>query len=287
VPLNPTTIHRPVRDVSWDYEGAVVLVTGGAHGQGASHALAFAEAGADIAICDIAAEMEYVNYPLGTLEELEEVAEAVRGLGRRCLPVVCDVRQADQVRDFVERTDADLGRIDVAVANAGIGPPGYLHEIDLAQWEMTIATDLDGAFYTCKHAARQMIAAGNRGRLVVTGSTQTFGATTWTGPYTAAKHGLLRLVEGFAAELEPHGIGINLVCPTAVDTSIGAPFATDPRYPAWAEEAGALLGSWNILGDGGSLHEREVTEAILWLASGEARGVSGTALMVDGGCMSK
>ena len=285
MPLSPTTVHIPPRDVVWDYSDCVVLITGGAHGQGAAHARAFAEAGAHLAICDLAGEMEYVNYPLGTLRELEAVAETVREAGGRCVTAACDVRCPEQVRAFIEKTIDEFGRIDVAISNAGIGTPGYIREIPLAQWQETVDTDLSGAFYLCRSVAEPMIAAG-AGRIVVTGSTQSFGATSWTGPYTAAKHGLVGLVRACAAELAPHGVAINLVCPTAVDTAINAPFATDPRYTAWAEEAGHLLGSWNLLKEG-SLHELDVTDAVLWLASEDAAAVNGTALLVDGGCLCK
>jgi NAD(P)-dependent dehydrogenase (short-subunit alcohol dehydrogenase family) len=285
MPLNATTVHVPPRDVSWDYTDCVVLVTGAAHGQGAAHAQAFAEAGAHLAICDIAGEMEYIDYPLGTVRELEAVAEGVRGQGRRCISTVCDVRRPEQVRAFVDQTIAEFGRIDVAVSNAGVGSPGYIHEISLAQWKETLDTNLSGSFYVCRYIAEQMIAAGS-GRIVVTGSTQSFGATSWTGPYTASKHGLVGLVKAFAQELAPHGVAINLVCPTVVDTSINEPFGRDPRYTEWAAEAGRVLGSWNLLQEG-PLHERDVTDAVLWLASHDAGAVSGTALLVEGGCLCK
>jgi NAD(P)-dependent dehydrogenase (short-subunit alcohol dehydrogenase family) len=284
VPISESTTYIPAENVAWDYEGQVVLVTGAAHGQGASHATAFAEAGANVVISDIAGEMQHVEYSLGTVDELESVAARIRDLGSRCLSSVCDVRRSDQVQSLVARAIAEFGRIDVLVSNAGIGTVAAIFDMPESQWTETLETNLRGAFFFCKYVAPHMIAAGS-GRIVVTGSTQSVGSLNGIAHYTAAKHGLLGLVKAFAQELEPHGVTINLICPTAVDTAMNETFTAE-RYQAWSAEAGALVGAWNLFQED-MIHEREITEGVLWLASRQAASITGTTLMIDAGCMCK
>lgn len=285
MPLSQDTIFRTPTDIAWDFSGQVVLVTGAAHGQGAAHAQAFAAAGADVVISDIAGEMKYVEYPLGTVRELDEVAEDIKAGGRRCLSTVCDVRRPGEVKALVEAAIAEFGRVDIAISNAGIGSVDPVVSMPEDKWTETIDTNLSGSFYLCKYVAPHMIKAGH-GRIIVTGSTQSLGGTSSISHYTAAKHGLLGLVKGFAPELAEHGVTINLICPTAVDTRINVPFV-DPKYSDWIAEATRVVGAWNLLLEEGMMHEREITEAMMWLASREAAEVNGTTLMVDGGCMAK
>ena len=286
MPLTPSSTFVPSTNVTWDFADHVVLVTGAAHGQGAAHAKAFAEAGADVAICDIAGEMEYIDYQLGTLHELEEVAQSVRDSGQRCVSTVCDVRKPQQVRSFVDQTMSEFGRIDIAISNAGIGSTARFVDMPREQWSGTIDTDLSGSFYVCKYAAIPMIAA-KFGRIIVTGSIASFGGLNHCSAYTASKHGVLGLVKGFARELAPHGVTINLVCPTAVDTSMNVPLGDgDQGSVDWNAQATRIIGSWNLLYDG-MIHAREIVEAAMWLASRDASGVSGTASKVDGGCTCK
>src|SRR5438128_11718045 len=114
------TVRKP-RQVSWDFSDTSVLITGAAHGQGRLHALTFAEAGADLALSDLAdGKLDTVDYPLGTSAELEKVAEQCRSFGARVHTAVCDVRDDRQVASFVDGARAALGKIDVAIANAGI-----------------------------------------------------------------------------------------------------------------------------------------------------------------------
>jgi NAD(P)-dependent dehydrogenase (short-subunit alcohol dehydrogenase family) len=285
MPLSQDTTFRTPTDIAWDFSGQVVLVTGAAHGQGAVHAETFAAAGADVVISDIAGEMKYVDYPLGTVRELDDVTKGIRAGGRRCLSTVCDVRRPEQVEAMVKAAIEEFGRIDIAISNAGIGSVNPVVKMPEDEWSETFDTDLSGGFYLCKYVAPHMIEAGY-GRILVTGSTQSLGGTNWISHYTAAKHGLVGLVKGFAPELAEHGVTINLVCPTAVDTRINEPFV-DPKYSGWITEATRLVGAWNLLLEEGMMHEREVSEAMMWLASREAANVNGTTLMVDGGCTAK
>jgi NAD(P)-dependent dehydrogenase (short-subunit alcohol dehydrogenase family) len=281
MPVHDTTAYIPVENVSWDFSDQVVLVTGAAHGQGASHAQRFAEYGANLVVSDIAGEMEHVTYDLGSVSELEETAEACRSFGGECLSAVCDVRRDDQVKSLVDRAIERFGRIDVLISNAGIATPSSIKDMPLSQWTETMETNLKGSFLFCRHVVPHMIEAGT-GRIVLTGSTQTVGSINDLAHYTAAKHGVQGLARALALELEGHDITVNVVCPTAVDTHINAVFSDE----AWSAEAGRLVGAWNFFQEE-MIHEREITEAMMWLASREVSPMSGSTLMVDAGCMAK
>ena len=280
MPVSETTTYRAVQDVAWDYSDQVVLVTGAAHGQGASHARAFAEAGANVVVSDIAGEMEHVKHPLGTVAELEATAEACRSAGARCLSSVCDVRRSSEVQALVQRTMDEFGRIDVLICNAGIATISPVVAMPASQWTETVDTILGGSFLFCRYVLPHMVARGY-GRVVLVGSTQTLGSINDLAHYTAAKHGLLGLARALAIELADHDVAINVVCPTAVDTHLNAVFADE----AWAAEAGRLVGAWNLFQED-MMHEQEITEAMLWLARRESAS-SGEAFMVDAGCMCK
>lgn len=275
---------RPSRDVAWDFSDRVVLITGAARGQGAEHARAFAQCGADLVLVDICDDLDHLAYGLGTREELEAVADEVRSYGADCLTSVCDVRSAAQVDQAVAAALARHGRVDVVVSNAGIAGRAPVVDMPLEQWVQGLEVNLRATYYLCRSVAPHMIAAGY-GRIVATGSTQSLGSTHDMAHYAASKHGLLGLVRAFARELQPHGVTINLVGPTVVDTPMSNRPPTDERS-AWAAEAGRLVGSWNLLQDE-MFHPREITEGILWLASEESRGLNGSLLMIDAGCMAK
>ena len=280
MPVSSETTYVPVENVSWDYEGQVVLVTGAAHGQGASHAKAFAQAGASVVISDIAGEMEHVKHPLGTIAELESTAEECRRLGAECLSSVCDVRRSADVQALVQRTIDQFGRIDVLISNAGVATISSIVDMPESQWTETVDTILRGSFLFCRYVVPHMIEK-SYGRIILTGSTQTVGSINDLAHYTAAKHGLQGLAQALAIELRPHDVTVNVVCPTAVDTDINAVF-TDA---AWSAEAGRLVGAWNLFQDG-MIHEQEITEAMLWLAR-RTGSASGQTFMVDAGCMCK
>jgi NAD(P)-dependent dehydrogenase (short-subunit alcohol dehydrogenase family) len=282
--LEPSITYNASTDVAWDFEDQVVMITGAARGQGAEHARALAEAGASLAISDIGSEMESVAYPLGTVQELDGVAEAAREIGSDVLSGICDVRRPDQVQAFVERTIETYGRIDALICNAGVGTAARVTDMTETEWHETVDTDLSGGFYCCRYVAPHMIAA-EYGRIVMIGSTQSLVGMSHLASYTASKHGVLGLARGFAPELAPHGVTINVICPSAVDTPMNA-LTADPRFKEFGESASRLVGAWNIF-QLEMMHEHEISEGVLWLASREAAGITGTALMIDGGCTCK
>lgn len=281
MPVNDTTTYIPVENVAWDFEDQVVLVTGAAHGQGASHAQRFAEYGATMVVSDIAGEMEHVDYKLGSVVELEQTAESCRSFGNECISTVCDVRDADQVQSMVDQAIERFGRVDVLISNAGIATMSPIESMPLSMWQETMDTNLKGSFLLCRAVVPHMKEAGT-GRIVITGSTQTVGSINDLANYTAAKHGVEGLAQSLSIELAGYDINVNVVCPTAVDTDINAIFGNEE----WSAQAGALVGAWNLFQEE-MIHEREITEAMMWLASRDGAQMSGSTIMVDAGCMAK
>lgn len=279
---------RDVKQARWDFSGQTVLITGAAHGQARVHAVSFAKAGANIAICDIGRNIDTVAYPMGTVDELEDTAEQCRAEGVEVLTRVCDVRDEQQVAQFVDDTVDKLGKIDVAVANAGVGGIVEVVEMTEQEWDEMLQTNLKGVFLTFKHVARHMIDAGGGGRLIATGSVNSFTGVPGCAHYVASKHGVAGFCKSLAIELAPHKIRVNYVCPTAVNTHM-IEIVTSPRVPEnYGERLVATTGSWNMLEEGAPpIEPFEVTQAIMWLASDSSMYVTGAALPVDAGFLTK
>ena len=286
--LHDMKVRRP-RQVKWDFSGTSVLITGAAHGQGRLHALRFAEAGADLALCDLPdGKLETVAYAVGSRAELEEVAEQCRALGARVHTAICDVRSSMQVQAFVDGARQALGRIDVAIANAGIASLVEVSEMTELDWDVMLDTNLKGVFLTLKHASRHMLEQGQGGSLIATGSVHTFTGVPGSAHYAAAKHGIAGFCKSLAIELAPSKIRVNYVCPTALNTQmVGA--MSSPKVPAnFGERLVATTGCWNLLDEGAPLVEPvEVTEAIMYLASDASLYVTGAPLLVDAGFTAK
>jgi NAD(P)-dependent dehydrogenase (short-subunit alcohol dehydrogenase family) len=272
---------RVVRDVSYDFSGKVVLVTGGARGQGRAHALGFAAAGADVTVCDIAADKQEVPYALADAAELEAVGEEVRGLGRRCLAIACDVSEEEQVEAMVAATLEEFGHIDVLINNAGVISVHDIASMSYAAWRAVLDTNLGGAFLCSKYVAPGMIERRS-GRILLTGSVESLIGLPRNTHYVAAKHGLVGLTRALALELAPHGIGVNVVCPGGIDTGMPAGLAASGNED-WFEECTALTGPWNLFDPESMMEPQEITHAMMWLASDAARFVTGVVLPVDGG----
>jgi len=270
---------REIKDVRYDYSGRVVLITGAARGQGRSHALGFAAAGADVVACDIGTDLAAIPYPLGTEEELHQVATEVEALGVRCLPVVCDVRDGDAVAAMVERAIAELGKVDILIHNAGVNSAAEIEEMAPETWSAVVDTMLGGAANCAKAIAPGMKERG-RGKILLTGSVESFIALSKNAHYAAAKHGLLGFTRALAIDLAPHGINVNIVCPGGIDTPM---LQITETAPGWMDETAALTGAWNLFDREALIQPEEITNAMLWLASDAADLVTGTSLVVDGG----
>lgn len=279
---------RDVRQVNWDFRGEVVLITGAAHGQARTHALAFAKAGASLALCDVCENVASIHYPMGTEAELEQTAELCRAQGATVITRKCDVRSDAQVSAFVEDAVAELGQIDIAIANAGVASIVEIADMSEQEWDVLLDINLKGVFLTLKHVARQMIEAGGGGRLIATGSVHSFTGVPGSAHYVASKHGVAGLCKSLAIELAPHKIRVNYVCPTAANTHM-VEAMNDPRVPAdHGERLFATTGSWNMLDYGSPpIEPCEITQAIMWLASDSSMYVTGAALPVDAGFLTK
>jgi len=269
----------------YDFTGQVAFVTGAGRGQGRSHAVGYAEHGADVVVTDICRDMDTSDYDLATPEDLERTAELVEQQGSDTLSIRMDVRDEAEVEAAVETAVDEFGRIDVLANNAGIWNLGHLHEMSERQWDEMLDTDLKGVWLCSKHVAQHMIERGEGGRIVSTASTAGHGASYRGGHYTAAKHGVVGLTRSFAIELGEYGITVNCVSPTGIDSPMTRGL-TEKYGQEAIDELGEYTGSWNVI-DEGPVEPQDVTEAYLWLSSDAARYVTGAALPVDAGLMAK
>jgi len=181
-------------------DGKVAFITGGARGQGRSHALLFAEEGADIAVFDIASNIGTAPYELSRPEDLEHTAKLVQDRGRRCLTITGDVRNTEHVTAAVAQTVAELGQIDILLANAGICGFGKFWEISDDMWDDMIGTDLTGVFKAMRAVVPHMIERGG-GRIVATSSMGGRMGNPNLAHYVAAKWGVIGLVKTLALEV--------------------------------------------------------------------------------------
>jgi SDR family mycofactocin-dependent oxidoreductase len=269
--------------------GKVALITGAARGIGAACALRLADEGADIALVDIGGAVETVEYTAARPEQLQETAQAVERLDRRSLTFRADVRDGVAMRAAANGTVQQLGRIDILVAAAGIDSWNHAWELTDEQWDAMIDVNLKGVWQTAKAVAPHMIRQKS-GSMVFIGSALSHRANAKFAHYTAAKHGVLGLTRAFGLELAPYMIRVNEVDPTAVFTSminsqeyrdgeIGHPGATE-------EEVIARYLQWNTL-PVPWIEAVDVANAVLFLASDEARYITGLPLLVDLGAMLK
>jgi SDR family mycofactocin-dependent oxidoreductase len=271
--------------------GRVALVTGAARGQGRSHAVRFAEEGADVIALDLCANLGSVPYPLATLEELDETARLVEALGRRVFARQTDVRQIDSLRSAVDEGVAELGRLDVVCANAGVNNPAPAHDLDESVWSAVVDVDLSGVWRTCKVAIPHIVAGQRGGAIILTSSAAGLKGYPNIAHYAAAKHGVNGLVKALAQELAPHRIRVNSVNPTQVDTPMimnepmFALFCPDVPTPTRADFA--LVSQAMHLLPIPWVEPRDVSNSVLFLASDEARFITGVALPVDAGVLIK
>ena len=231
-------------------------------------------------VCDIAAPLDTVPYPMATPEDLEETASMVRKLGRRCLSIQADVRESGQMQRVVERTTDELGRTSILCANAGVATYEKSWKLSDEQWEEVIGVNLTGAWKSCRAVIPGMIEGGG-GAIVLTSSLAGLKGLPGLSHYAAAKHGVVGLMRSLAYELAEHGIRVNSVHPTGVDTPMVAPAVMEPLV---AEHPEYALGGRNLMGNV-LIDPQDVSDAVLWLVSDAARRVTGVALPVDAGAM--
>jgi (+)-trans-carveol dehydrogenase len=273
-------------------EGKVAFITGAARAQGRSHAVRLAEDGADIVAVDLCADVETVPYPLGTVDELAETAKLVEAAGRRCATATADIRSLEQLGAAVDLAKETFGQIDILVSNAGIWSGSTdSWSLDEETWQTMIDINLTGQWKTAKAVIPTMIEGGTGGAITITSSTIGLKATTGNVHYTSAKHGVIGLVRTLAHELAPHNIRVNAVCPTTVNSpmitndALYSLFRPDLESPSLAD-AEPGLNDLNLL-DVSMMEPAEVSAAISWLVSDDARYVTGIALPIDAGSTAK
>jgi len=270
-------------------DGKVALVTGAARGQGRSHAVRLASEGADVIAVDICADkLETLSYPLATEDDLDETITQIEGTGRRAVKAVADVRSLSETQQAVDAGLAELGKIDIVCANAGIGSWAVAWEMTERQWSEMIDVNLTGVFNAARAALPSMVERGEGGSVVLTSSTAGLRAYANTAHYTAAKHGVIGLMKVLAQECGEHRIRVNAVCPTTVRTplvindSTFQLFAPDVRNPT-EDDVREPFEGLNILPGVAWIEPSDVSDAVLFLCSDAAKYITGVALPVDAG----
>jgi (+)-trans-carveol dehydrogenase len=269
-------------------EGKVAFITGAARGQGRSHAVRLAEEGADIIAIDLCGPVEGLGYPPATPEDLAETVKAVEALDRRIIAEEVDVRDTDGLARVAARGVAEFGRLDIVSANAGIGSyPHPILEIPQSQWDDMLAINLTGVWNTARATAPHIIDGGRGGAIVITSSAASLKAYPNVGHYVAAKHGVVGLMRTLAAELGPHNIRVTNIAPTQVATPMILNdfsyklFCPDLENPT-LEDFKAVSQSMHMLPTPWA-EAVDISNALLFLASDEARYITAITLPVDAG----
>ena len=269
-------------------EGKVAFITGAARGQGRAHAVRLAQEGADIIAVDICKQIDSVQIPLSTPEDLAETADLVKGHNRRIYTAEVDVRDYDALKAAVDSGVEQLGRLDIIVANAGIGNGGAtLDKTSEGDWTDMIDVNLAGVWKTVKAGVPHILAGGRGGSIILTSSVGGLKAYPHTGPYVAAKHGVVGLMRTFAVELGAQNIRVNSVHPTNVNTPLFMNEGTMKLFrpdlenpgPDDMKVVGQLMHTLPI----GWVEPEDIANAVLFLASDESRYVTGVTLPIDGG----
>lgn len=270
----------------------VVLITGAARGQGRSHAVRLAEEGADIIALDLCAPIEGVSYPMSSQQDLDETARLVEARGRRVVTGVADVRDQDQLDAVVRDGVAALGRLDGLSLNAGIAEVGHKSwDFPDEVWQTTLDINLTGVWRSAKAAMPAMLEAGNGGAIVITSSFAGSNGVANSAAYVASKHGAIGLMRTMANELGEHRIRVNAINPGNIDTPmlfnegmfrLFRPELDDPGR----EDAVAIMHHMAVLPTS-YLEPVDISNAVLYLLSDEARFVTGAVLPVDAGWANK
>jgi SDR family mycofactocin-dependent oxidoreductase len=268
-------------------DGKVAFISGGARGQGRSHAVRMAQEGADIVMFDICEQFDTVAYPGATEDDLAETVELVEKLDRRIVARKADVRDQAAVQEIFDEGFAELGRIDIVLANAGIMPIIGDQGRSRQAWHDAVDVMLSGVFHTCEAAIPTMIGQGRGGSIVITSSTAGLKGPVRTMDvksdgllgYIAAKHGVVGLMRAYANALGPYSIRCNTVHPTGVNT----PMVVNEPFMALAAEQPALMEAMRNVLPVPMIQAEDVSNAILYLCSEAGRYITGVSMPVDAG----
>lgn len=268
-------------------EGKVAFITGAARGQGRSHAVRLAEEGADIIGIDVPKHIPGLPYEPATAEDLAETVRQVQALGRRIVAAEADVRDFDALQTAVEKGVAELGRLDIVLANAGIVAPAPTLEMSEEHWQTMIDINLTGVWKTVKASVPHILAGGRGGSVVITSSLAAIIVQPNIAHYSAAKGGLIQLSKVLAKELAPQGIRVNTIHPGTVltDMVLNEPtfrlFRPDLEHPTqedFEEVARSMTGLPTS-----AIDPVDMSNAVVYLVSDDGRYVTGTTHVVSAG----
>ena len=269
------------------FDGKVVFITGAARGQGRSHAVRFAEEGADVIALDLCEQIDSVAYPMPTREDLDETVNLVEKTGRRIVAEQADVRDFERLKEVVAGGVAELGRLDFVIANAGIFPAAGAQRLDIAAFIDAVDVMLKGVYFTIEAALPAMLRHGDGGAIVITSSAAGFKSVSTTfdtmshgaAGYTSAKHGAIGVMRHYATSLAEKNIRVNSVHPGGVAT------------PMIINEAmGRLVGDQPEFGEAQRpklsmppMEPEVITDMMVYLCGASGRYLTGVALPMDGG----
>jgi len=265
--------------------GRVAFITGAARGQGRAHAVRMASEGADIIAVDVAGALPpCVKYPPASPEDLAETTRLVEATGQRILSYAVDTRDHDGLRKVVDEGVAELGRLDVIVANAGITSPHAWNAITPDEWRDVIDVNLTGTWNTVMAGAQHIVYGGRGGSIILISSAAGVKFQPFMIHYTASKHAVTGMARAFAAELGPHSIRVNSVHPGPVVTEMGSVEMVEAIAKA-AEVVGnsALLNVLTPFLPSWVAQPEDIADAVCWLASDESKMVTAQAISVDQG----
>ena len=272
------------------FAGRVAVITGGARGQGRSHAVEFARLGADVAVCDLGHDLGSVGYPLATPDDLAETVRLVEEQGGRCVAALADVRDLDAVVAFVDGAVERLGSADILVANAGVSALGSICTLGATEWSETIDTNLTGGVNAMRAASPHM-RRKRWGRIIGISSMMGRSSSPGIPAYVASKWGVIGLCKSVAYELAGFGVTVTAVAPGNVSTpmihndTLYRLMRPDLEHPDREDVAPAMA----------TLHVQpvpwiepeEITAAVVFLASEAARHITGSVIDVDAGASAK
>jgi SDR family mycofactocin-dependent oxidoreductase len=265
-----------------EFSGKVALITGAAHGQGRATALALAAEGAAIVAFDVARPLSYPGYPMGSPDDLESLAEACRAAGGDYATMTGDVRDATAVTKAVETALERFGRIDILFNNAGICAYGLAHELTEEAWDAMLDINLKGAWLVARQVIPVMIRQRS-GVIINNSSVAGLRGMARLSHYAASKWGLTGLTKSWAIELAPHGIRVNSIHPTGVNTPMNDGLAQleglTPQQIAERSAGNLLPVPW--------IEPEDVAQAVVYLASERARFVTGAGLVLDAGLLTR
>ncbi len=258
-------------------EGKRVLITGAARGMGRSHAVRLAQEGADLILVDICESMPGIEYPLATTEDLAETARLVGEHGRRAVTHIVDVRDLDALTAAVDDGVAQLGGLDASVANAGVLTGGTWDTTTSEQWRTVVDVNLIGTWNTCRAAIPHLVERG--GALINISSAAGIKGSPLHTPYTASKHGVVGMSKALANELAAVNIRVNTVHPTGVPTGMQPATLHGLLHEQRADLGPIFENALPIV----MAEAVDISNAVLFLVSDEARYVTGLEFKVDAG----